>query len=137
MMHTTLKTMMASLFAAAIAAAASVTPVNAGGSISLHLEPKNAKQEQAMRTGLTIYAIINAVQNASIKQNGNNNAAGLAQIGPGNLGIIHQEGDDHTGTLVQNGDNNACGLFQFGKGTDADVAQSGNGETCATVTLGW
>jgi hypothetical protein len=137
MTHTTLKTLMAGLFAVTVGSAAFVTPAAAGGSISLHLEPKNVKQEQAMRAGLTIYAIVNAVQNGSIKQNGNNNAAGLAQIGQGNLGIIHQEGDDHTGTLVQNGDNNACGLFQFGKGTSADVEQNGNGETCATVTFGW
>jgi hypothetical protein len=137
MAHITLKTLMASLVAAAVGAATLATPADAGGSISLHLEPKNAKQEQAMRAGLTIYAIVNAVENGSIEQNGNNNAAGLAQIGQGNLGIIHQEGDDHTGTLVQNGDNNACGLFQFGKGTDADVVQNGNGETCATVTFGW
>ena len=137
MTHTTLKPLIASLVAATIGSAALVTPANAGGSISLHLEPKNAKQEQAMRAGLTIYAIVNAVENGSIKQNGNNNSAGLAQIGQGNLGIVHQEGDDHTGTLVQNGDNNACGLFQFGKGTNADVEQNGNGETCTTVTFGW
>jgi minor curlin subunit len=133
----TLKTLMASLVAATIASAALVTPAHAGGSISINLEPKNAKQENAMRAGLTIYAIVNAVENGSIKQIGNGNSAGLGQLGSGNLGIIHQEGDNHNGTLVQNGDGNACGLFQFGKGTNADVVQNGNGKTCATFAFGW
>lgn len=136
MTHTTLKTLMASLVTATIASATLVTPADAG-SISINLEPKNAKQEQAMRAGLTIYAIVNAVENGSIKQLGNGNSAGLAQLGSGNLGIIHQEGDNHNGTLVQDGNGNACGLFQFGKGTNADVVQSGNGKTCATFAFGW
>ena len=137
MTHTTLKTLMAGLVVTTIASATLVTPAAAGGSISINLEPKNAKQEQAMRAGLTIYAIVNAVQDGSIKQKGNGNSAGLGQSGSGNLGVIYQEGDDHSGTLVQNGDNNACGLFQFGKGTNADVVQNGNGETCATFAFGW
>jgi len=136
MTHTTLKTLIASIFAATIGAAALVTPADAG-QISINLDPKNAKQENALKAGLTIYAIVNAVKDGSITQNGNNNAAGLAQIGQGNLGIVHQEGDNHTGTLTQNGDNNMCGLFQFGQGTNADVVQNGNGGACATVTFGW
>lgn len=138
MTHTTLKTLMASLVAAAIASTALVSPADAGGAVSIHLDPKDAKQEQALKAGLTIFAIAKSVQNGgSITQNGNNNAAGLAQTGQGNLGIIHQDGDNHTGTLTQNGDHNACGLFQFGQGTNADVVQNGNGEACATVTFGW
>jgi hypothetical protein len=136
MTHTTLKTLYAALLAATIGSAALVAPAEAG-SISLNLDPKNAKQEKALKAGLTIYAIVNAVENRSIKQNGTNNAAGLAQFGSGNLGIIHQDGDGHTGTLTQNGNNNACGLFQFGKGTSADVVQTGDDGTCATVTFGW
>lgn len=137
MPHTLLKALMASLVAATIGSATLATPAAAGGSISINLEPKTAEQERAMRAGLTIYAIVNAVQNGSIKQKGNNNAAGLGQFGSGNLGVIYQDGDNHSGTLVQNGNNNACGLFQFGKGTNADIVQNGNGETCATVTFGW
>lgn len=136
MTRTTLKTLTASLVAATITAAALTAPAHAG-QISIHLDPKNAEQENALKAGLTIYAIVNAVQGGSIKQNGNNNAAGLAQLGQGNLGVVHQEGDHHTGTLTQNGNNNMCGLFQFGKGTSADVVQNGNGEACATVTFGW
>jgi hypothetical protein len=136
MTPTTLKTLTASLLAATIASAALAAPAHAG-QISIHLDPKNAKQENALKAGLTIYAIVNAVQDGSIKQNGNDNAAGLAQFGQGNLGVVHQEGDNHTGTLTQNGNNNMCGLFQFGEGTNADVVQNGNGEACATVTFGW
>ena len=136
MTHTTLKTLIATIVAATIGAAALATPADAG-QVSIHLDPKNAKQENALKAGLTIYAIANAVQDGSIKQLGNNNAAGLAQFGDGNLGIVHQEGDNHSGTLTQNGDNNMCGLFQFGDGTTADVVQNGTGEACATVTFGW
>lgn len=136
MTHPALKTLINSLVAVAIGTATLVAPAEAG-QVSIHLDPKNAKQENALKAGLTIYAIVNAVQNGSIKQNGNNNAAGLAQIGQGNLGVVHQEGDNHSGTLTQNGNNNMCGLFQFGQGTNADVVQNGNGEACATVTFGW
>lgn len=138
MTRTTLKTLIASFVAATIASATLVTPAVAGGSVSFTFEPKDAKQENALRAGLTIYTIVHAVQNgASIKQNGNNNAAGIGQFGSGNLGIVHQEGNGHTGTLVQNGNNNACGLFQFGQNTNANQVQNGNGGTCATVTFGW
>lgn len=136
MTHTALKTLMASLIAATIGSAALATSAEAG-QISINLDPKNAKQENALKAGLTIYAIVNAVENGSIKQLGNGNSAGLAQFGQGNLGIVHQEGDNHAGTLTQNGNNNMCGLFQFGKRTTADVVQNGNGEACATVTFGW
>lgn len=137
MTRTTLKKLPAALLAAIIGLAALAVPAEAGGSISINLDPKNAKQEKALKAGLTIYAIVNAVENGSIKQNGTNNAAGLAQFGSGNLGVIHQDGDGHSGTLTQNGNNNACGLFQFGKGTSADVVQNGNDGACATVTFGW
>lgn len=137
MTHTTLKTIMASLLAVTIASAALTTPAAAGGSISFNLTPKNAKEEQAIKTGLAIYGIVNAVKGGKITQNGINNMAGLAQIGSGNFGVVHQEGSGHNGTLAQNGNGNAYGLFQFGKNTDNHVVQNGNGETGATFSFGW
>jgi hypothetical protein len=137
MMTTTLKTVMASLVAVTVASTALTAPAAAGGSISFTVKPKNAKEEQAMKLGLGIYAIVNAVNGGKITQNGTNNAAGLAQLGSGNFGVVHQEGSGHNGTLAQNGNGNAYGLFQFGKDTDNHVVQNGNGETGATFSFGW
>ncbi|MFK8033194.1 MAG: curlin repeat-containing protein, partial [Hyphomicrobiales bacterium] len=104
---TAIKTTLAAL-TIATAAALTAAPAQAGGSISISLEPQNAKQEQAMRAGLLIFGIANGIKNGGhIGQNGNNNSAGLAQNGSGNLGIVHQDGDGHNGTVQQNGNNNA------------------------------
>jgi hypothetical protein len=131
------KTIIAAALAAAIGTAGFAAPASAGGSISINVAPKNAKEEQAMKAGLAIYGIVNAVKSGSIKQFGNGNAAGLAQLGSGNFGVIHQEGDNHNGTLTQNGNGNSYGIFQFGKGTDAHVQQNGDGGTGATFAFGW
>src|SRR5690606_27652001 len=131
------RTLIATSLAALIGTAAFIGPAAAGGSISVSLAPGNAKEEQVMKTGLAIYGIVNAVKSGSIKQNGNGNAAGLAQLGSGNFGVVHQEGDGHNGTLVQNGNGNAYGIFQFGKNTNANVVQNGNGGTGATFAFGW
>jgi len=131
------KTLIAAALVATIGSATFAAPASAGGSISINVTPKNAKEEQAMKAGLAIYGIVNAVKGGSIKQLGNGNAAGLAQFGSGNFGVVHQEGDGHNGTLTQNGNGNAYGIFQFGKGTDAHVTQNGNGGTGATFAFGW
>ncbi len=131
------KTLIAAALATAIGSAAFAAPASAGGSISFNIAPKNAKEEQAMKTGLAIYGIVNAVKGGSIKQLGNNNAAGLAQFGSGNFGVVHQEGSGHNGTLTQNGNGNSYGVFQFGKNTNAHAVQNGNGGTGATFAFGW
>ena len=46
----TLKTIMASLVAATIGAAALTTPAEAGGQISFTLTPKNAKEERGRKS---------------------------------------------------------------------------------------
>jgi hypothetical protein len=134
----TLKTLSASLLAAAIATGAVTQPAHAGGSLTINYTPNNPKDAKKLQAGLLIYQIYNAVQNgASIKQLGKNNAAGIAQYGIGNTGIIHQEGKGHSATLTQTGNGNSWGIFQFGKNTNADVYQSGNGGTGATFQFGW
>jgi hypothetical protein len=137
MTRSTIKTTMATLLAATIATAALSSAASAGGSISFNIAPKNAQEEQAIKAGLAIYGIVNAVQGGAINQNGTNNMAGLAQLGSGNFGVVHQEGDGHNGTLQQNGNGNSYGIFQFGEGTSNDVVQNGNGETGATFSFGW
>jgi hypothetical protein len=134
----TLKTLSASLLAAAIATGAVTQPAHAGGSLTINYTPNNPKDAKKLQAGLLIYQIYNAVQNgASIKQLGKNNAAGIAQYGIGNTGIIHQEGKGHSATLNQYGNGNSWGIFQFGKNTNADVYQYGNGGTGATFQFGW
>lgn len=135
--HTTLKTIMASLVAVTIASTALTAPAAAGGSISFTVKPKNQDEENALKAGLLIYKVVTLAKDGQIKQNGVNNIAGLAQLGTGNFGVVHQEGNGHNGTLVQNGNDNAYGLFQFGKNTDNHVVQNGNGEAGATFSFGW
>ena len=138
MTHPTLKILMASLVAATLGSVALTNPAAAGGSISFDIAPTNAQDAQALKAGLQIYSIVNAVQNgASIKQIGMNNLAGIGQAGSGNLGIVHQKGNGHSGTLLQNGNNNAYGIFQFGENTNANVVQNGNGDAGATFQFGW
>jgi hypothetical protein len=135
--HTTLKTLMASLVAVTMVSTALTVPAAAGGSISFTVKPKNQDEENALKAGLAIYGIVNAVKGGKITQKGVNNMAGLAQLGSGNFGVVHQEGSGHNGTLAQNGNGNAYGLFQFGKNTDNHVVQNGNGEAGATFSFGW
>lgn len=139
MIRSTRKTLTAALAATVLGVGAlTAAPAHASGSISVHVQPRNADEERAMRAGFAIYSIVNAVQNgASIRQNGNGNAAGLAQHGRGNQGLVHQHGNGHNGTITQNGNNNAYGLFQFGRNTNGHVTQNGNGGTGATFQFGW
>jgi len=113
------------------------TPAYAGGQFSVSIAPGNADQDQLMRAGLGIYALVNGIQNGSITQNGSGNSGGLAQNGWGNLGVVHQEGNGHNGTLSQNGNGNSYGLFQFGNGTNAHVQQNGHGGTGLGFIFGW
>jgi len=137
MIRKTLNTLMASLLAGTLGSVALAAPAQAGGSLSITLAPKNAKQQRAMQAGLAIYAISQGIKGGSIKQKGVGNMAGLLQNGHGNLGIVHQEGKGHNGTVQQNGNGNSYGLFQFGKKTNGHVAQNGNGNSGATFQFGW
>lgn len=130
------KALATALTALVVSTAALAAPAHAG-SVSINLQPRNADEDRAMRAGLGIYALVNAVQNGSIRQIGSGNSAGLAQNGSGNLGIVHQEGNGHSGTLAQNGNGNSYGLFQFGRNTSKHVTQNGNGGTGATFQFGW
>ena len=136
MLRTATRTAAAALATLAIVGAAA--PAHAGGSFSIHVQPRNADEERAMRAGFAIYSIANAVKSGgTIRQNGHGNAAGLAQNGHGNFGVVHQEGSGHEGTLSQNGHGNSYGLFQFGRNTSGHVTQNGNRGTGATFQFGW
>ena len=133
-MTRTLKTIAAS---AVIAMAALAAPAQAGGSISIGIEPTSQEQADAMRAGLQIYSLVKGAQSGGlIEQLGNGNSAGLAQLGSGNVGVVHQDGDGHNGTITQNGNGNSHGLFQFGKNTNGHVTQHG-GDSGLTFQFGW
>ena len=133
-----LKTLSATLVAAALTTGALTLPADAGGSVSVTYVPGNQQDAQALQTGLLFYQLYNSVKNgASIKQLGKNNIAGIGQYGAGNTGIIHQEGKGHSATLNQYGNGNSWGIFQFGQNTNANVNQYGNGGTGATFQFGW
>lgn len=137
-MTKTASALKASLVILSIGTAGMMTaPAAAGGSVSISVAPTNARQEQAMRAGLGIYALYNGIKNGGIRQKGFNNSAGLLQNGSGNLGVVHQRGNGHNGTLQQNGNGNSHGLFQFGSNTNGHIAQTGNGGTGATFQFGW
>jgi len=123
--------------AAALATAAATAPAAAGGSVSFTYVPSDPQEAQQLQTGLALYGLFKGLQDGSITQNGNGNMAGLAQLGQGNLGVIHQEGNGHNATLDQQGNGNAYGIFQFGENTDAHVGQYGNGQAGITVQAGW
>jgi hypothetical protein len=134
---TTIKTLSAALIALTIGGFALPGQAEANGQVSVTIQPTTPEEEQMMRAGLGIYAVVNGIQNGGITQNGMGNVAGLLQNGSGNLGVVHQEGDGHVGTVQQNGNDNAHGLFQFGKNTEGHVAQNGDGGTGATFQFGW
>ncbi len=109
----------------------------AGGRISFDVAPRNSRDAELFSTGLRVYSLFRGIKDGDIRQQGNNNAAGLAQGGRGNLGIIQQQGNGNRGTLRQNGNNNAYGLFQYGRNNDDEIVQNGNNRSGATFSFGW
>ncbi|MCD2177843.1 curlin [Rhizobium sp. C1] len=130
----TLKLMTAALLAGSVAFSA---PAYAGGRISFNIEPGNSRDAALFSTGLRVYSLFRGIKDGDIRQQGNGNAAGLAQAGRGNLGFIQQQGNGHSATLRQNGNNNAYGIFQYGRGTQDDVVQDGDNGSGATFSYGW
>jgi hypothetical protein len=123
---------------ALIATTAFAAPAVAGGFLSFEVNPTNADEANAIRSGLTLYQVVQDIEaNGSITQNGLNNLAALGQNGSGNVGVIHQEGNDHDASLSQNGNGNAYGIFQVGNGTSGQVNQSGNGGTGLLFQIGF
>ena len=113
-------------------------PALADTVISLQLSPRNAQEADALRLGLALYAIHREFRSeAVIDQIGQGNAAGIVQLGQGNLGLIRQRGRDHTATLGQTGTGQAFAIFQNGRGTRADVVQTGPASAGILFQYGW
>lgn len=133
------KTFAAALVAAVIGVSSLASPAMAGGQLSISFAPSDAKQQQALGTGLQIFSLVKGLSSkgANASQNGNNNSAGFNQNGYGNHGLIVQEGNGHHGTVNQQGNGNSCGLFQFGKNTNGQCNQYGNGQSSITTVFGF
>ncbi|GGE15480.1 hypothetical protein GCM10011390_38250 [Aureimonas endophytica] len=132
-----LKTLAAVLLAGLLGQAALAPSAQAGGRLSWTYAPSERDEATVLGTGLRLYSLYQGLRDGSIRQQGRNNSAGLAQNGRGNLGLIQQRGDGHQGTLRQTGDDNAYGLFQFGRRASDDIVQNGNGGSGATFSYGW
>ena len=76
--------------------------------------------------GLVLYQIANGGDPVEVLSNAAN----------GNIGVIHQEGNGHNGSLAQGGGGNAGGVFQFGNNTNAHLNQNG-GQGDLVFTFGW
>ena len=127
----------ATCLAAVLSQGIAATPAEASGQMSWTLAPSDPDAARALDGALRLYALGRNVRDGSIRQLGQNNAAGLRQIGRGQLGLIEQRGNRHSGTLTQEGEGNSYGLFQFGRGAEDHVVQQGRGRSGATFSYGW
>lgn len=131
------KTLITALLIAGLGQVTLSAPAYAGGWISMNVAPSDAGDETMLSSGLQLYSLYRNFKDGSIEQRGRNNSAGLAQNGRGNLGIIRQQGSEHTAILEQNGNNDAYGIFQFGRRSNVNVRQDGNDRSGATISYGW
>jgi predicted secreted protein len=129
-----------SILAAALVAASmsAALPAAAQNALSLTLNATNAEEANAIRSGLTLFSLVQGAQSgAFVNQNGSLNGGAIAQVANGgSVGVIHQDGNGHNATLDQQGTNQAHGIFQFGNGADANVVQTANGQAGLTFQFG-
>lgn len=137
MKHRLKTSILAATLAGTMAAFSLQTPAYAGGSVSFTLNPSHDQGGDLLSTGIRLYFMYRGLKNGEIRQDGSDNAAGIAQGGRDNVGFIRQRGSDHSATLRQNGDENAYGIFQYGHGAHTDVEQNGYGEGGLTFSYGW
>ena len=129
---------LASAIALGLAAPLAPLPAEAGGMVSLQLNPRNADEARALRLGLAAFAVHQDIRsNGHVTQRGIDNAAGIAQRGRGHQAIIHQDGCNHDASIDQRGRNHAHGVFQFGCNTSTHVRQRGQSQTGVTIQYGW
>ena len=112
--------------AAALVLATAAVPA-AAQQISFGITAGNQQERDAITGALVLYQIANGGDPVEV----------LTQVAQGgSVGVIHQEGNGHNGSLSQGGSGNAGGVFQFGNNTDAHLAQNGN-DGDLVFTFGW
>ncbi len=109
------------------ATAATTVPAAANGQISFGISAQNQQEQDLITGGLALFQIANGADPAQVLTNV---ATG------GDIGVVHQEGNGHNGSIAQGNGGNAAGLFQFGNNTNGSIAQNG-GEGDLVFTFGW
>ncbi len=109
------------------ATAATTVPAAANGQISFGISAQTQEERDLIALGLIGYQLANGADPVEVLTNA---ASG------GDIGVIHQEGNGHNGTIAQGGGGNAGGLFQFGNNTNGAIAQNG-GDGDLVFTFGW
>lgn len=110
---------------ALVAATSAATVPATAQQLSLGITAGNQEEADLIRGGLVLFQIANGADPLQT----------LQQAANGSVGVIHQEGNGHNGSLAQNG-NAAGGVFQFGNNTNANVTQ-GNGDADLLFVFGW
>ena len=110
---------------ALVAATAAIAMPVSAQQISFGFSAANQQEADMIAGALVLYQIANGGDPVEVLTNAAN----------GSVGVIHQEGNGHNGSLAQNGDN-AGGVFQFGENTEGHLAQNGNDADLLFV-FGW
>jgi minor curlin subunit len=109
-----------------LATASTALPV-AAQQISFGISAGNQQERDAIAGALVLYQIANGGDPVEV----------LTQASQGgSVGVIHQEGNGHNGSLAQGGGGNAGGVFQFGENTNAHLGQTG-GQGDLVFVFGW
>lgn len=111
--------------AAALVLATAAVPATAQ-QISFGFSAGNQQERDAITGALALYQIANGGDPVQV----------LTQAATGSVGVVHQEGNGHNGSLAQGGGGNAGGIFQFGNNTNAHLNQTG-GQGDIVFTYGW
>jgi hypothetical protein len=106
------------------ATAATVVPA-AAQQISFGISAANQQERDLITGGLALFQIANGADPVEV----------LTNAASGSVGVIHQEGNGHNGSIAQNG-NAAGGVFQYGENTDASLVQNG-GDADLVFVFGW
>jgi minor curlin subunit len=106
------------IIAAALVAATAATtvPASAQGQISFGFSAQNQQERDLLTLGVVAYQIANGGDAGEVLSNVANG---------GSVGLVHQEGNGHNGSLVQNGGGNAGALIQLGNGANGHLNQNG------------
>lgn len=121
MRRTTLAT---AALAATLATAIVPATARADGQLVLDYTAQNADEATAIGLGLALYQIGNGADPAQV-------------IGRCSNGVIHQDGNGHTGSLTQTGACQNYGLVQLGNGSTRHVVQNNDGEAGIGIVFGF
>ena len=107
--------------------ALATVPAAANGQFSIGFSAQNQQERDLITGGILLYQIANGADPAQVLGNAANG---------GSVGVIHQEGNGHNGSIAQNGGGNAGALIQLGQNTNGHLSQTG-GQGDVVFQFGW